>query len=124
VSQPAQLPTPADELRQAFGRRLRQYRKGRDWTQVRLGVRLGISERTVANWEAGVTPIPLESAELIAQALVIPSDWYRRDLLPEQGPYLNGHARGPKVHSLQALPGGSVSGSRTSGRKGALRRVS
>jgi ribosome-binding protein aMBF1 (putative translation factor) len=47
------------ELRvKPFGDRIREAREASDLTQAELGRRLGVSARTIQNWEHGSTPRP------------------------------------------------------------------
>jgi DNA-binding transcriptional regulator YiaG len=45
--------------------RLRRLRQHQRWTQVVLARHLGVTERTVARWEAGQTRVPEPVARLI-----------------------------------------------------------
>jgi len=40
--------------RMVFGQNIKYYRKKKDWTQLRLGMELGLSQPTIAQYELGI----------------------------------------------------------------------
>ena len=42
-----------DDTRRALGERIRRQRERNRWTQAQLAARLGVSTKTVSNWEQG-----------------------------------------------------------------------
>ena len=61
-----------------IGERVRRARKRREWTQLRLGRAVGLTQASITNLEAGRQRPPVDIALLIAQALGVPVD----ELLP------------------------------------------
>src|SRR5258708_2299548 len=55
--------------RTALGERLAMLRRLRNLTQVELGQRVGVSNKTISNWELGVSHIPSAEVSLVAEAL-------------------------------------------------------
>lgn len=56
----------AEDIRSRFGRRLRQLRDQRGWTQVELAERLGLDRSYIADIERGNRNVSLVNLELIA----------------------------------------------------------
>ena len=71
-----------------IGKKLRELRKERGWTQEELGERLHIHRSTVSYWETGFTDPPLEMARALALLYGVSAD-YLLGLSPrkrEKGP--------------------------------------
>ena len=62
----------APKLRAAFGRRLRQLRQKRGWSQELLGAKAGLSGKFVGEVERGEKSISLDSLAHVARALRVP----------------------------------------------------
>lgn len=56
----------AEDIRVRFGKRLRQLRNQRGWTQVELAERLGLDRSYIADIERGNRNVSLVNLELIA----------------------------------------------------------
>ena len=48
---------------------LRQLRQERGWSQVTLGVQVGVTGRTISNWERGLTRPTRGHQQVLAQLL-------------------------------------------------------
>jgi transcriptional regulator with XRE-family HTH domain len=59
----------AEDVRVRFGRRLRQLRGRRGWTQVLMAERLGLDRSYLADTERGKRNISLVNLEIIANGL-------------------------------------------------------
>lgn len=68
-----------------FGERLRAMRMARKWTQLQLGVRIGVDQTQISNYENGRIHPQLATIERMASALNVSVDML-----------LNGNARGGK----------------------------
>ena len=62
----------APKLRAAFGRRLRQLRQKRGWSQELLGDKAGLSGKFVGEVERGEKSISLDNLAHVARALRVP----------------------------------------------------
>jgi ribosome-binding protein aMBF1 (putative translation factor) len=60
------------KLRAAFGRRLRELRGRRGWSQVMLGARAGVSAKFIGEVERGEKSISLDNLAYVARALRVP----------------------------------------------------
>jgi len=58
-----------DKLRKAFGRRLKQLRKQRKWTQKELAEKLGVRFGQLNKYECGLNAPPLEKLIQMAELL-------------------------------------------------------
>lgn len=58
-----------------IGKKLRELRKERGWTQEELGERLHIHRSTVSYWETGFTDPPLEMVRALALLYGVSADY-------------------------------------------------
>jgi len=58
-----------EDIRVRFGRRLRELRKKRGWTQVEFGERVGLDRSYIADIERGNRNVSLVNLEALAEAL-------------------------------------------------------
>jgi len=63
------------ELRKAFGARLKELRKKHRWTQKELGAQLGIRHTHLNKYESGIHAPPLEKLVQIAEAFNVSVDF-------------------------------------------------
>lgn len=61
-------------MSEAFGRRLRAYRKLKHWTQVELADRLNVSVAIVGSMERGARQPTAQMVEQLCQALQVTQD--------------------------------------------------
>jgi len=52
-----------------FGKRLRELRRGQNWTQVDMAEKLGIDRSYISDMERGIKNVCLPTLETLAQAL-------------------------------------------------------
>ena len=62
-------------LRKAFGKRLKQLRKGKGWTQKELAEKLGIRFGQLNKYECGLNAPPLEKLVQMAELLDVTMDY-------------------------------------------------
>ncbi len=68
-------PMTAADVNKYVGRRIREFRTGRGWSQEALAGRVGLSQSWLANIEAGTRRLPVPHLVAIAVALgVSPGD--------------------------------------------------
>ncbi|NUN50557.1 MAG: helix-turn-helix transcriptional regulator [Candidatus Brocadiae bacterium] len=60
---------PADSVRRSFGRRVRQLRDWRDWTQEELAVKAHMDTKSLGAIERGERNVTLENVAKIARGL-------------------------------------------------------
>lgn len=77
---------PLDPLLSAVGARLRRLRLERDWTQRELAARSGLSQRFVAQVEAGRGNIALTRLATLARVLEVPLERFVEGLSQESVP--------------------------------------
>ena len=65
-----------------IGKKLRELRKERGWTQEELGERLHIHRSTVSYWETGFTDPPLEMVRALALLYGVSAEKGKRPLSP------------------------------------------
>jgi len=67
---------PSSQSVSVVGRRMRQLRELKDWSQEKVGVAIGIDESSsrarISRYELGVHEPPVPTARLIADALGVP----------------------------------------------------
>lgn len=67
---------PSSQSVSVVGRRMRQLRELKDWSQEKVGVAIGIDESSsrarISRYELGVHEPPVPTARLIAEALGVP----------------------------------------------------
>ena len=68
VTNPFDSPRPTD-IQTRFGRRLRQLRTERGWTQVQMAVDLGIDRGHICELERGRKTISLRTMQIFAMGL-------------------------------------------------------
>jgi XRE family transcriptional regulator, regulator of sulfur utilization len=59
-------------LRTAFGRRLRERRRRRGWSQEVLGAKAGLSGKFIGELERGEKSVSLDNLAYLARALDVP----------------------------------------------------
>jgi transcriptional regulator with XRE-family HTH domain len=67
-----------DDYRRRIGRRIREARLAKEWSQTQLAQRLGVADKQVSRWENGQMPYP-QTLERIAAELGVTAEWFLRD---------------------------------------------
>jgi transcriptional regulator with XRE-family HTH domain len=63
---------PPTDLKQVVGRRIRQYRRQRKWTQTRLSLEVGLSLDMIGRLERGQAAPSLDSIGRLSDAFAVP----------------------------------------------------
>lgn len=66
------LPNDYDEIRNSFGKRVEYYRKIKGYSQEKLASVLGLSRKTIGNWECNAKEPSRNNLEALAKALDVP----------------------------------------------------
>ncbi len=77
------------EIRKAFGQRVKELRKEKDWTQKELAKRVGVSYQQLNKYEGGTNAPPLDKLVALASALETTADYLITGSLMESYPLYN-----------------------------------
>jgi XRE family transcriptional regulator, fatty acid utilization regulator len=80
-----QTPQPKVPLSQVIGRRIRQLRSNRNWSQRTLSARIGIAQSRLSRYELGQNEPPLRMLLRFAQTFEVPLDLLLRDTAEVSG---------------------------------------
>jgi transcriptional regulator with XRE-family HTH domain len=78
-----------EEIRKAFGRRLKELRKQKGWTQKELAEKLDIRFGQLNKYECGLNAPPLEKLVQIAEILNVTADYLLTGDNPDETPIHN-----------------------------------
>lgn len=69
-----------DNFRKRVGRRIRQAREAKGWSQHQLATAMGVADAQISRWETGQTVPQPRNLERLGQVLDVPAETF---LLPD-----------------------------------------